>query len=88
MRWPSAVHGRSTACRGSSAGQGLFWLTVLIYLIVLIPVQRRMIAAADAARGSGALPPEYRGLSKRWAMWGGIATLLPLIVLYVMVTKP
>ncbi len=69
-------------------GQGLFWLTVLIYLIVLIPVQRRMLAASDAARRSGTLPPEYGGLSKRWAMWGGIATLLPLIVLYMMVTKP
>ncbi len=68
-------------------GQGLFWLTVLIYLIVLIPVQRRMLAVVDAAR-AGTLPPEYGALSKRWAMWGGIATLLPLIILYMMVTKP
>jgi len=68
-------------------GQGLFWLTVLIYLVVLIPVQRRLIAVADAARRSGTLDPEFRRLSKRWAAWGGIATLLPLVVLYLMVTK-
>lgn len=69
-------------------GQGLFWLTVLLYFVVLIPVQRRMIAASAAATGSRAPSPDYASLSKRWAMWGGIATLLPLIILYLMVTKP
>ncbi|HYM70564.1 MAG TPA: DUF2269 family protein [bacterium] len=69
-------------------GQGLFWLTVLLYLIVLVPIQRRLIAVADAARRSGSLAPEFRRLSARWALWGGIATLLPLIALYLMVTKP
>src|SRR5215471_7149934 len=63
-------------------GQGLFWLTVLLYLVVLIPVQRRMIAAAIAATGARALSSDYGALSSRWAMWGGIATLLPLIILY------
>jgi uncharacterized membrane protein len=69
-------------------GQGLFWCTVLLYLIVLVPVQRRLIAVADSARRSGAPAPEFRRLSARWALWGGLATLLPLIVLYLMVTKP
>jgi uncharacterized membrane protein len=69
-------------------GQGLFWLTVLLYFVVLIPVQRRMITTAVAAIGSRALPRDYGALSSRWALWGGIATLLPLIILYLMVTKP
>jgi len=69
-------------------GQGLFWLAALIWLFVLVPTQRRLIAASAAGRKSGALPPEFARLSKRWAMWGGIATLLPLIVLYLMVVKP
>lgn len=68
-------------------GQGLFWLTVLLYFVVLIPVQRRMIATAVAATGSRTLPRDYGTLSSRWAMWGGIATVLPLIILYLMVTK-
>jgi len=67
-------------------GQGLFWLTVLIYLVLLIPVQRAMLAAAAGARGT--LPPGYAALTNRWAIWGGAATLLPLITLYLMVTKP
>lgn len=73
-------------------GQGLFFLAALIWLVVLIPTQRRLVRVSDAALRagslSGVLDPEFRRLSRRWAMWGGIATLLPLIVLFLMVTKP
>jgi len=41
-------------------GQGLFWLSVLIWIIVLIPTQRRLIAASEAGRSAGALPPSSR----------------------------
>jgi uncharacterized membrane protein len=69
-------------------GQGLFWVSALIWILVLIPTQRRLIAASEAGRKAGTLPPEFARLSTRWAMWGGIATLLPIIVLFMMVTKP
>jgi len=55
---------------------------------VLIPTQRRLVAVSDEARKARSLPPEFERLSGRWAMWGGIATLLPLIALFLMVTKP
>jgi uncharacterized membrane protein len=80
--WP--LHG----VRWLEWGQGLFWLTALIWLIVLVPTQRRLVAASEEGRKAGSLPPEFARLSKRWAMWGGIATLLPIIVLLLMVTKP
>lgn len=80
--WP--LHG----IRWLEWGQGLFWLSVLIWLLVLIPTQRRLVAVSEAGRKAGSLPPEFARLSQRWAMWGGIATLLPIIVLFLMVTKP
>jgi len=80
--WP--LHG----VRWLEWGQGLFWLAVLIWIIVLVPTQRRLIALSEAGRKAGSLPPEFARLSRRWAMWGGIATLLPIIVLLLMVAKP
>lgn len=68
-------------------GQGLFWVSLLIWVFILRPTQGRLVAVSEAARRSGKLPPEFARLSKRWAMWGGIATLLPVIVLFLMVTK-
>jgi uncharacterized membrane protein len=68
-------------------GQGLFWLSALIWLLVLVPTQRRLIAVSEDARQKGSLPPEFAGLTQRWAMWGGIATLLPVIVLFLMIAK-
>ncbi len=73
-------------------GQGLFYLAALIWLVVLVPTQRRLVKMSDAALRnrslSGVLDPEFRRLSRRWATWGGLATLLPIIVLFLMVTKP
>jgi len=80
--WP--LHG----LRWLEWGQGLFWLAALIWILVLVPTQRRLIAVCDAAQKARSLPPEFARLSRRWAMWGGIATLLPVIVLFLMVTKP
>ena len=52
-------------------GQGLFWLAALIWLFVLVPTQRRLIAASEAGRKSGALPPEFERLSHRWRCEAG-----------------
>ena len=30
---------------------------------------------------------QYRGLSRLWQLWGALATLLPLPILYFMITK-
>jgi uncharacterized membrane protein len=80
--WP--LHG----VRWLEWGQGLFWLSVIIWIAVLVPAQRRLVALSEAGVRAGSLPPEFAGVSRRWAMWGGIATLLPIIVLFMMVTKP
>jgi hypothetical protein len=53
-------------------GQLLFWISALIWILVLVPTQRRLVAAREVGRKAGALPPEFTRLSARWAMWGGI----------------
>ncbi len=35
-----------------------------------------------------ALSDSFYAVHRRWTMWGGIATLLPLVALYLMVVKP
>jgi len=42
---------------------------------------------SEEARRTGSLRPEFARLTGRWSMWGGIATLLPVIVLFLMVAK-
>ncbi len=84
LRHPFPLHGLPWL----EWGQGLFYLTGLIWLFILVPAQRRLVTLSEAGRRSGALAPEFARVSRRWAMWGGIATLLPLIVLFLMITKP
>ena len=44
------------------------------------------LAAESGQRGSP--DPAYRQASRRWAIFGGIATLLPVLILFLMVFKP
>jgi uncharacterized membrane protein len=69
-------------------GQGLFYASAVIWLAVLIPAQHRLVALSEAGRRAGSLDPAFHRLSRRWATWGGIATLLVLVALVLMVTKP
>jgi hypothetical protein len=47
-----------------------------------------MVRLAQLAATSGTPDPAYRQASKRWAMFGGIATLLPVVILFLMVLNP
>jgi len=66
----------------------LLIITALIWLGLLLPLQRRMARLAQASVQQGTLDPAYTKASKQWAMYGGIATLLPVIILFLMVLKP
>jgi uncharacterized membrane protein len=69
-------------------GQSLFIASGIIWVAILIPTQ---IAQAREARGfadGGPIPESYWRHGRRWAIWGTIATLLPLANLYFMVVKP
>jgi len=62
----------------------------VIWLGVLLRLQRQMIRlTAQAVSSGGAVVDErIESVLRRWIIWGGIATLLPLISLVLMVFKP
>jgi uncharacterized membrane protein len=66
----------------------LLGVTLLVWLFELLPVQRRLIRVADEAARTGQLDPVFNRLSLRWTIFGMLATLLPLVNVYLMVFKP
>lgn len=56
--------------------------------MILIPTQIKQTQAARAFDDSSSIPDSYWRLSRRWIVWGTVATLLPLANLYFMVVKP
>ncbi len=66
----------------------LLIVALLIWLLELLPVQRRLIRTADEAVRTGQLDPVFKALTLRWSIFGVIAALLPLVNVYLMVFKP
>ncbi|WP_339329330.1 DUF2269 family protein [Cohnella caldifontis] len=66
----------------------LFALTGVIWAVLLLPLQRSMIRLSAQALEKGSLPEGYRKASLSWAVFGTLAVLLPVVILYLMVSKP
>jgi uncharacterized membrane protein len=69
-------------------GWSLFIASGVIWLGVLIPVEVMQARLARQFRDSATIPDRYWRLSMIWAVFGAVATLLPLANLYLMVFKP
>lgn len=91
-----AVSGGVMAERGGIPLSALNWLTLslilfaasgILWAAVLIPLQRRMIRASAACLESGTISAAYRSASRSWAVFGTVATLLPIAILYLMISK-
>ena len=67
-----------------SLAYGVFILSGLLWMVVLLPAQRAMIRHSQ----NGQLGKEYSTASNTWNLWGTVATVLPLVTLYLMVVKP
>jgi uncharacterized membrane protein len=65
----------------------LFAITGVIWLAILIPLQRGMIRHIAQGTERGNISKEYRQASRNWAIFGIAATLLPIVILYLMITK-
>ncbi|QQZ08412.1 DUF2269 family protein [Heyndrickxia vini] len=65
----------------------LFFLTGILWLAVLLPAQRSMIRHSAKSIETGIICKAYRKASLYWAIFGITATLLPVIILYFMITK-
>jgi uncharacterized membrane protein len=67
----------------------LFGVSGLVFMVRLAPLQRKLLAFAQAGAASGSFDYEaYRRLAAQWDLWGAVATLTPLIGLGLMVLKP
>jgi uncharacterized membrane protein len=66
----------------------LFSVSGLLFTARVQPLQRRMLANVRAGLTGEWDAAGYRRMSSAWAVWGGIATALPLAVIALMVLKP
>ena len=66
----------------------LLILTTIIWAAAMLPLQRRMARLTQEGLSQGRLDQAYSRTSRRWSMFGGIATLLVLIILFLMVLRP
>lgn len=68
--------------------QILFVIAGLIWLGLLVPVQIRQARAARQFVNGEAIPAPYRRDSRRWIIWGLVATVPLVAALWLMVAKP
>jgi len=80
----AANYGGDTAHPWISWSYLLFGLSGLIWALVLVPLQLKQRALL---RKTTTITGEYLQLSRIWQISGAIATVLPLPILYLMVTK-
>ncbi|PKB83227.1 MAG: hypothetical protein BZY88_02740 [SAR202 cluster bacterium Io17-Chloro-G9] len=66
----------------------LLVLTAVIWAAGLLPLQLRMARLARLQSTNTTSDPAYRRSSKIWSMLGGIATLMPVVILFLMVLRP
>ena len=69
-------------------GWSLFIASGVIWLAVLVPVEVMQERLARTFRDGPTIPDRYWRLSRIWAIFGAIATVLPLVNIYLMVFKP
>ena len=60
----------------------------VIWLGIIVPIQRRQARMARAFAGGGEVPDAYRAESRRWLRWGLVSTVPLVSALWLMVAKP
>jgi len=90
------ISGIVMAVRANLLAHGFNWLTLslvlfaiagVVWLAVLIPLQRAMIRHSAACIESGNISKAYVRAARLWDVFGIIATLLPVIIFYLMISK-
>lgn len=62
----------------------LFAITGVIWITLLLPLQRKMIKYSSEKFNT----IEYKKTSRTWDVIGIISTIIPILILYLMVAKP
>jgi len=66
----------------------LFGVSGAAFSIFVAPLQKKLLANVRGGLAGTWNQAEYEALSKSWTIWGTIATLAPLIAVFLMVMKP
>ena len=66
----------------------LFGTSGLIFMFLVAPMQRQLLALARAGSEAGFDYAAYQRLARRWEIWGAAALLTPAAGLVLMVLKP
>lgn len=68
-------------------GIGLFFVSAVIWIVVLIPTQIKQAKMAAEFAKTGVIIDVYWQLCRRWNIWGGLAIVIPLCAVYFMTFK-
>jgi uncharacterized membrane protein len=90
--------GFAAAAKGGFPLLGTGWIlwTIVLFAVSgaafgmrIVPLQRQLLALAQAGAGSGSFDyTAYAAVARRWERWGALALLTPAIGLVLMVIKP
>jgi uncharacterized membrane protein len=91
------VAGVMAAIKGNFPIWHTAWIryAILLFLISgasfgarVTPLQRKLLATAQAGISGGFDETTYHRLARQWEIWGAIATLAPFVAMILMVMKP
>jgi len=66
----------------------LFGISGVSFGAFVGPLQKKLLANVRTGITGTWNQPEYQKLSRAWELWGAVATLAPVVALFLMVTKP
>jgi len=66
----------------------LFGISGVSFGAFVGPLQKKLLANVRTGITGTWNQPEYQKLSRAWELWGAVATLAPIVALFLMVTKP
>ena len=66
----------------------LFGISGVCFGGFVAPLQKKLLANARAGMAGSWDQAEYQTLSRAWEIWGAVATITPVIALFLMVMKP
>ena len=69
-------------------GYAMLFLSALIWLAFLLPIQRKQLRLLDADPDHAHLDASFQRHSRWWMIWGSLATIFPLAALFLMSVKP
>ena len=70
------------------ASQACFVIAGVIWLVAIIPIQRRQALLARGFASGNDVPEAYRELSRRWLRWGLVSTVPLVAATWLMIAKP